>query len=119
MNRVDLDTGCQLRFVDCFLDRFDGRFQVHDHATTDAARVGQSDADDVETSVIGQLADDGGDLRRADVEPDQVSFLACHQVPPFYNRSIRERGSRVMFESQGRLRAAATGLTYSRSRNLR
>ena len=27
------------------------------------------------------LADDGGDLRRADVEPDQVSFLACHRFP--------------------------------------
>ena len=83
VDRVDLDAGGQLGLVDRLLDRLDRRLEVDDDAAADAARVREADADDVEPAVVGHLADDGRDLRRADVQPDQISFLACHEGPPF------------------------------------
>ena len=88
VDRVDLDAGRQLGFVDRLLDRFDRRLEVHDDAAPDAARLGEADPDDVEPAVVGHLADDGGHLRRADVEADQVSFLSCHIAPPFCSGSV-------------------------------
>src|SRR5690606_1201821 len=67
--------------VDRSLDRLDRGFEIHDDAAPDPLRVSEPDADDVEPPVLGGLSDDGGDLRRADVEPDQVPFLARHWLP--------------------------------------
>ena len=41
----------------------------------------QPDPDDVERPVVARLADDGGHLRRADVEPDDVALLTAHHAP--------------------------------------
>ena len=109
VHRVDLDAGGQLGFVDRLLDRLDRRLEVDDDAAADALRVGQADPDDVEPAVVGHLADDGGDLRRADVEPDQVSFLACHQGSPvsrFARSSSRDR-RHVRVSAASRRRRAA------------
>jgi hypothetical protein len=81
VNGIDLDAGRQLRLVDRLLDRLDGSLQVHDDAAADPFRVGQADPDDVEAALVGHLADDGGDLRRPDVEADQIPFLASQQIP--------------------------------------
>ena len=78
VHRVDLDAGHQLRFLDGLLDRLDGRLEVDDDAAPDAARLGDAEADDVEAAAVEDLADDGRHLRRADVEPDQIPFFACH-----------------------------------------
>ena len=39
MDRVDLHAGGELRLIDRFLARFDGRFQVDDHAAPYALRL--------------------------------------------------------------------------------
>jgi len=62
MHGVDLDSRRQFRLVDGLLDRVDGRLEVDHHPPPDALRLRQSDADDVEPSIIGHLADDSGDL---------------------------------------------------------
>ena len=118
MNRVDLDARGQLGLVDRLLDRLDRSLEVDDDAAPDAARVRQSDTNDVQAAVVGDLADDGGHLRRADVESDQIPFLACHQVPRSTNAPARSRKPFRDFD-QSRLCVAATGRTYSRSLNRR
>ena len=81
VDRVDLDAGGQLGFVDRLLDRLDRGLEVDDDAALDAARVGQPHPDDVEPAIVGHLADDGRDLRRADIQTDEVPFPACHVSP--------------------------------------
>ena len=120
VNRIDLDAGGQLRLVDRLLDRLDGRLEIDDDAAADAARVRQADADDVEPAVVGHLADDGGDLRRADVEPDQVSFLASPPDPPFLSAGPepsrrREAAALLTRLVSPELRRSRAGLTYNRS----
>ena len=44
VDRVDLDAGHQLGFLDRLLDRLDGRIEVDDHAAPDAARFGNARA---------------------------------------------------------------------------
>ncbi len=131
VDRVDLDAGGQLGLVDRLLDRLDRRLEVDDDAAADAARVREADADDVEPAVVGHLADDGRDLRRADVQPDQISFLACHQGPPFPVRPDRPASrlprlswSGVSRTSPVRLKPDTTGTcfagrTYTRESNRR
>jgi hypothetical protein len=82
IGRVDLDARRQLGLLDRLLDRLDRLLEVHHRATADAARVGGPDADDLDIAVVGHLADDGGDLGRPDVEPDQVSFIPRHGALP-------------------------------------
>ena len=48
VDRVDLDAGHQLGFLDRLLDRVDRRLEVDDDAAADAARLGDAEADDVE-----------------------------------------------------------------------
>ena len=91
VDRVDLDARGQLRLVDGLLDRLDGGLEVDDHAAPDPVRVREPEPDDVEPAVVGHLADDGGDLRGADVEADQVAFLTCHR---FSLRSLRLKAER-------------------------
>jgi hypothetical protein len=75
---IDLDAGHQLGFVDRLLDRLDRGLEVDDDAPADAARLGDPQADDLEGRVVEQFADHGGDLRGADIEPDEVAFFAGH-----------------------------------------
>ena len=81
VHRVDLDAGGQLGFLDRLLDRLDRGLEIDDDAALDAARVGQAHADDVQPAIVGRLADDRRDLRRAHIQTDEVSFPACHVSP--------------------------------------
>src|SRR6185369_5896116 len=65
----DLAAGHALGFEDRLLDGRHRRIDVDDDALLEAAGRVRPDADDVET-VGSDLADDGGDLGGADVEPD-------------------------------------------------
>ena len=78
VHRVDLDAGHQLGLVHRLLDRVDGGLEIDDHPAPDAARLRDADPDDVEAAVVDQLADNGADLRRAHVEPDQIPILTSH-----------------------------------------
>ena len=82
VRRVDLDPGRQFGFVDGPLDGVDRRLEVDDEAPPDAFRFGEPKANDVEPAIVHVLADDSGDLRRPDVEPDQIAFFPCHVSPP-------------------------------------
>jgi hypothetical protein len=75
---VDLDARHQLGFLDRLLDRLDGGLEVDDDAAADAARLGHADADDVDAVVLDELADDGADLRSADVEAYEIPVLPSH-----------------------------------------
>ncbi len=81
VHAVDLDAGGQFRLVDGALDGLGRRVHVVDDAAPDALRLGQADADDVQAPVVHHLADDGGDLRRADIESDQIALFPCHAHP--------------------------------------
>ena len=78
MHRVDLDARHQLGFLNRLLDGVDRGLEIDDDASTDAARLGDAEADDVEPAAVEHLADDRRHLRRADVEPDQVSLFTRH-----------------------------------------
>src|SRR6185503_7105096 len=82
VHRVDLDASHQLGFLDRFLDRVDRRLEVDHDAAPDAARFGDTDADDVDRLAADDLADDRRHLRSADVEPDQISFFSRQAVSP-------------------------------------
>ncbi len=78
--RVDLDAGHELSL---FLGLLDGRrrgVEVDDDALAQAVRVGRADADDLDLALLGDLADDGHDLARPDVEPDDVAVLGHGSV---------------------------------------
>src|SRR5207248_3006279 len=66
----DLDARHLLGLADGRPDRLHGRVDVDDDATAEAARGRAADADDVEADRPDRLADDGADLRGADVEAD-------------------------------------------------
>ncbi len=106
MHGVDLHAGRQLGFLDRLLDRFDGRFEVGDDAPADAMRLGDADADDVEAVFVDQLADNGGDLRGADVESDDVFLVPGHVC------SLRAWGRARPYRCADS--AVRTGFTYTR-----
>jgi hypothetical protein len=108
---VDLDAGHELGLVDRALYRVHRRLEIDDDAAADAARLGDPDADDVEAVIGDQLTDDGADLRRADVEPDQIAILASH-TPSRQSRSVRIADAR-------RTSGPFAGRTYIRPSNLR
>src|SRR5262249_1376701 len=113
MHRADLDARGELGLVDRLLDRRDRRLGVGADAAADAPRLGEPEADDVEPSVVGHLADDGGDLRRPDVEPDQVSFFTSHVV------SCRVQDPVSVGSEDPAYFLAPAGRTYTRSSNRR
>jgi hypothetical protein len=80
---ADLAVGHQLRFLQRSLDGVHRGFDVHHHTLLQAARGCVSGADHLEHAVRGRFGDDGDDLRRADVEPDdeilRVLALAHHR----------------------------------------
>ena len=80
VDRVDLDPGHQLGFLDGLLDRVDRRLEVHDDAAPDAARLGHAETDDVDAVAVEHLADHGRHLRGADVEADQIPFFTRHSA---------------------------------------
>ncbi len=90
---MNLATGHQLGFLDRALDRLHRRVDVDDDAALQPARRVRAHAHHVDRAVHGELADDGDDFRRADVESDeQVSFgLSRHRVsrPPAGRRPVR------------------------------
>jgi hypothetical protein len=75
MHRVDLAAGHQLGLLDRALDGLHRGLDIHDDALLQAVRRMRADADDLDGVVGLDLADQRGDLRGADVEPDhQVLF---------------------------------------------
>ena len=78
---ADLAARHVLGLLDRALDRGDGGVDVDDHALAQALRRVRADADDVD-AVVGHLADDGADLRRADVEADEDVPGFRHEPPP-------------------------------------
>jgi hypothetical protein len=78
VDRIDLDAGHQLGFLDRLLDRIDRRLEVHDDAATDPARLGRAQADDIDFVAGEPLAHHGGHLRRPDVEADHVPLFTRH-----------------------------------------
>ena len=81
VHRIDFDARHQLGFVDGVCDALDRRLQVDDGAAANALRFGHADADDLQAAIVHQLGDDGRHLRRADVEPDQISLSTAHTPP--------------------------------------
>src|SRR5262249_56937781 len=65
----DLAARHQLCLFNRSADRGDGGLDIHHHALAEALGRMAADPDDV-NAVLGELADDGADLRRADVEAD-------------------------------------------------
>ena len=69
-HRVDLAARHQLGFLDRALDRLHGRIDVDDHALLETARRMRPDAHDLDRPLWGELAHDGNNFRRSDVESD-------------------------------------------------
>jgi hypothetical protein len=67
------------------LDRLPGRLDVDDAPLAEAARRGRADAEDHELAGRAGLGDDGADLGRAHVQPNDEVFrsCACYPWPPF------------------------------------
>ena len=80
VDRTDLAAGHQFGFLDGALDRLHRRFNVDDHATLEAVRGMRADAHDLDRLAGLMLADNGDDLRGANVEADNEVFfgLAVH-----------------------------------------
>src|SRR5438128_2218651 len=103
MDGVNLHTGHQLRFLDRLLDGVDSRIDVDDDTALDAARFGDTDADNVERTVAHAFADNGGDPRGADVKANEIPLFSCHwssvtcrvqqdpASPVFLPRALRTR----------------------------
>jgi len=80
-DRLDLAAGHQLRLLQRLFDGADGALDVDHHPL--AQPLGRTGADphDVEP-LFGEVADDGADLGRTDIEPDdQVFPLIAHRSP--------------------------------------
>src|SRR5262249_749484 len=75
----DLAAGHQLGFLDRAADGGNGGLDVDHHALAQALRRVAADADDVD-AVLGELPDDGADLRRPDVQADDdlSTLLLAH-----------------------------------------
>jgi len=90
----DLGAGHRLGLVDGPLNRLHRRLDVHHHALAESAGGVRPNADDVD-ALVGQLAHDGADLGRADVEADEnlPTLLVCHDA----SRSPFSRDAKKMF----------------------
>jgi hypothetical protein len=78
---VDLPARQPLGLLDGSRDRLDGLLDVDDDALLQAGRRDRPLADDRESPVPADLADERGDLRRADVDPDQDRFVPQSRYP--------------------------------------
>jgi hypothetical protein len=80
VDRVDLATGHQLGLFDGALYRLHGRFDIDDDTALQSARRLRADADDLDTVVGRNLADQRHHFGGADVESDdELSFrFLCH-----------------------------------------
>jgi hypothetical protein len=77
---VDLPAGQALRPLDRFRDRADRLVDVDDDALLQAGRGDRAVAHDRHPAVAADLADQGADLGRPDVDPDQDRFsLHCRR----------------------------------------
>jgi len=76
INRVNVATRHQFRFLDGALNRVHGRLDIDDNAFLESARRVRTDANHFDIALVADLADDRDDLRRADVEPDNQVFVA-------------------------------------------
>ena len=97
-HRVDLAPRHQLRLFHRAPDRLHGGFDVHHHPLLQPARRMDPHPDDLDPVGVRDLADDGGHLRRADVEPhDEAlvrSFHPCTFPPdaPVFMRTAKPVG---------------------------
>ena len=78
---VHLAARHELRRLDGVLDGLHGGLDVDDDAPAQAAGGRGAHADDLQLSGLVELADDGADLRRADVQPDD-QFRWSHRPIP-------------------------------------
>src|SRR5512137_686264 len=78
--RADLDPGHELGLLPGLPDGRGRLVEVDDDALAQAVRVGRADTDDLDLALLGDLGDDGHDLARADVEPDDVAVLGHGSV---------------------------------------
>ena len=91
MDGIDFDARHQLCFLDRLLDRVDGGIDIDHDAALDAARLGDTDADNIERAVVHAFADDRGHARGADVKADDIPLSSCHWSSV---RRVRFRGTR-------------------------
>src|SRR5690606_5357975 len=83
VDRVDIAAGHQFRFLDGALDGVHGRFDVDHHTFLEAARRMRADAYDFDAAALVDLADDGDDLGRPDVQADdQILVPALAHAKP-------------------------------------
>src|SRR5687768_7329811 len=68
INAADFGVGGLLSFDDCVANVFGGGIGVDDFAFAHAARTRLAKADDVESSLVADLADDRADFGGADVQ---------------------------------------------------
>ena len=73
--RTHLEAGELLGGLDGARDGLDGAVDVDDDALAQPIGGRLAEADDIETAVAGDLADEDADLRRADVDGDQDGLL--------------------------------------------
>jgi hypothetical protein len=67
---MNIATGHQFRFFDCALNGVHGRFDIYDNTFFETARRMRTDADDLNLAFLADLANNGNDFRRTDVETD-------------------------------------------------
>ena len=79
---IPLFTIYELRLLLGFLDRGRGDVEVdHDNpAFRQALGLGRADPDDLDLAFLGDFADDGRHLLRADVDPDDVTVLGHYRA---------------------------------------
>ena len=86
---VDLPAGEALGLLDRLGDRVDRLLDVDDDALLQAGRRDRALADDGQPAVPAHLADERGDLRRPDVDPDQDRFsFHCRRLPRFTGNAV-------------------------------
>ena len=97
-HRMDLASRHELRLFHRAPDRLHGGFDVHHHALLQPARRVDAHPDDFDPFAFHDLADDGGHLRRADVETDDEvpvrSLHPCSFAPesPVFMRTAKPVG---------------------------
>ena len=80
IHRIYLTPTHQLGFFDRPLNRLHRRFDIDDHTLLQAARWMRTNSDDLESAFRIDFADDGGNLARANVQPNDSGrfVVGCH-----------------------------------------
>jgi hypothetical protein len=81
MDRMDLAIGHQFGLFDRALDRLHRGLDIHHHALLQPARGMGADADDLDLIVVLEFADQTGDLRGADIQAHQQTFVVTSRHP--------------------------------------